>query len=227
MKFVKFDLTRFRRAAALIGVAAGLAVSGSARAAVYTYDFTYNTTTPTCAISGGVRNCYEFQVLPEGTFGNGGDQFNVNVHLSGSATLIVPGSRKSNFFFVDLFDSKWGQGGTQTDIAKGTITPFGFSGPGYPLGAPGIPLTLSNNHFFSSLLGFCCGYHSPNSGWSITGADATLNLQNSDPNPLTFILVGTAVAVPEPATWSLMLAGLAGLGGALRLSRKQAALAAD
>ena len=227
MRAFTCGLTRFRRAAALIGVAAGLAVSGSVGATVYTYDFTYDTTTPTCTMSGGFRSCHEFQLLPEGTFGNGGDQFNVNVHVSGSPTLIVPGSRTSNLFYVALFDSKWNQGGTQIDIAKGTITPFGFSGPGYPLGGPFIPLTVSGNHDYPSFLGFCCGYHEPNSGWSITGAAARLDLQNSDPNPLVFILVGTQVAVPEPATWSLVLTGLAGLGGALRLSRKRASLAAD
>ena len=36
---------------------------------------------------------------------------------------------------------------------------------------------------------------------------------------------GTVVPVPEPATWGLMLLGVAGVGGAMRL-RRQAALSA-
>ncbi len=41
-----------------------------------------------------------------------------------------------------------------------------------------------------------------------------------------FIESGSAVAVPEPAAWALMLAGFAGLGGTLRARRRGVASAA-
>jgi hypothetical protein len=41
-----------------------------------------------------------------------------------------------------------------------------------------------------------------------------------------FIESGSAVAVPEPAAWALLLAGFAGLGGALRARRRTVATAA-
>jgi hypothetical protein len=41
----------------------------------------------------------------------------------------------------------------------------------------------------------------------------------------TFQILGTVAAVPEPANWALMLAGFAGLGGALRRARHRPAAA--
>ena len=39
-------------------------------------------------------------------------------------------------------------------------------------------------------------------------------------------LTASTTAVPEPATWALMLIGIGGLGAALRSSRKSALVAA-
>jgi hypothetical protein len=46
------------------------------------------------------------------------------------------------------------------------------------------------------------------------------------PDSLFLGLVATVSPAPEPATWAMMLTGFTGLGGALRLRRKLAAVAA-
>ncbi len=212
--------------AALLGSLAVMATAAPAAAASYSYNVTFNPAAQTCQTSGGFRSCYNAQLLPQNTFGAAGDQFNVNVAIAGGHPLHVGGGKTQNWFFVDLYDAAWQSGGTQIDSATSTITPFGFSGPGYPLGAPGIPLNLSNNHYYSALVGFCCGYHEPNSGFFLTGGAASLHLNNSDPNPLVFILEGTFTAVPEPSSWTLLLVGVGGLGAALRTRRKPAAVSA-
>ncbi len=50
--------------------------------------------------------------------------------------------------------------------------------------------------------------------------DITINYLGSIGDGDVSFLVGNPLAVPEPATWGLMLAGFAGLGAALRGRRK-------
>ena len=49
---------------------------------------------------------------------------------------------------------------------------------------------------------------------------------NTDNFAIRYLVSGeaTLAGVPEPATWGLMILGLAGIGGALRVSRRKPAL---
>ena len=61
-------------------------------------------------------------------------------------------------------------------------------------------------------------------GFSPTGINSQYLIVNGDPNPVTLLNVGWGVVnVPEPAAWTMLLLGFAGVGGAMRARRRTAA----
>jgi hypothetical protein len=96
-----------------------------------------------------------------------------------------------------------------------------FEGPGYAK-------TLSGAGLFDPVVDFG-GNQSIGRTITYTFAGAGVNKITfaSDSNSFEFdnIRAATAGGVPEPTSWAMMIMGMAGLGGALRRRRPQAALA--
>lgn len=59
-----------------------------------------------------------------------------------------------------------------------------------------------------------------------TGADVSVAFDGAIDSYGGLVTEFSSGAIPEPGTWALMLAGFGGLGGVLRMRRRQAALAA-
>jgi hypothetical protein len=111
----------------------------------------------------------------------------------------------------DLFMSIGGIENSAGDVGFGTndfVLQLRFDGG--DLDKPSLPLCSDP--------GFSCG------GLPTTYASGYTT--TSDPNSLFLGLVATVSPAPEPATWAMMLTGFAGLGAALRMRRKLAAVTA-
>jgi hypothetical protein len=116
----------------------------------------------------------------------------------------------------------------------GSLTGTEFDGIGFYVFVyiKGNWTTLGTSTGDLDYLGANAGFGAPSLTYD-TGSDTTTlevinpNYTDGESAGINFDLIGSS-AVPEPATWGLMLAGFFGLGGALRLARRkgnQAAIA--
>jgi hypothetical protein len=167
-------------------------------------------------------------------------QVGPDVVETGSGTIDLTGltSFGSAFSSPELYPDHGIIGGGPSgmiDLYTGPTGPFSF-GPG----SATFPTTTSGDSVFLEDFGLDIevpqGYVSDaslSSGATFAGttlfklgvtAGTYTWTWNSGAN--SFVLVIPSVAVPEPATWTLALVGLAGLGAALRSHRKSATVPA-
>ncbi len=215
----------FHRVLALFAAAALAAAihPASASATTYSETFAFDPADVTCGAFSGVELCAEAITFATPFTAVVGDKYNIHVTMTGP--LVIPGSTTQDVFVVSLLDSaatKLSPGGPGPYISKSKLIMNGYSGPPAPIGGGG---TVAWDQGYFAVGGFCCGYGTPNAGFSLDGADASITLLTADPNQLVAMAVSYAVGVPEPATWGLMILGFGLAGGALR-RRTRAALAA-
>jgi hypothetical protein len=166
-------------------------------------------------------------------------QVGPDVVATGSGTIDLTGltSFGSSFASPELYPLHGiigvGLSGT-TDLYSGTSGPFSF-GPGsatFPSATSGDSVFLED---FGLDIDVPQGYVSGASlsgSASYTGTIFSLGLTPGtytwtwDSGANSFVLVIPPATVPEPATWTLALVGLAGLGAVLRSHRKAAAVPA-
>jgi hypothetical protein len=121
-----------------------------------------------------------------------GDEYNIQVSFD--RAVHVPGSNVANGASVQIGDANgyFGSGGPGPYTANASIQLTGFSGPATPHNSA---QTNFNVGYFASA-DFGSGYGVPNSGFSFTGANATIDVLNPDPNPLLFVAVGIGAILP-------------------------------
>ena len=211
---------------AAAAIAATFAISAPASAAIYALDLTGSVANAQYGsfVSGGQQ--YNTAVLDVGT-GTGlpftvsaGDEIQVNLTLDGPFT--VPGASGYQFFGVNFVNS----GGANPVFLPSPPAPEATTGTISFSGGTGAALgSLGTNcgNCLTALLGRPSG-----SGFTFTGLYADTFV--GDPTlaaPFTVddVTISYQVnsAVPEPATWAMMLAGLAGLGMVMRWRRARAA----
>ena len=83
----------------------------------------------------------------------------------------------------------------------------------------------NNNGFDQLFINIPIGYANGNTNYVSTGVDNAISIWNNNGfSGVTFATLDTS-AVPEPATWAMMLVGFGGMGAALRSRRKVANIA--
>ncbi len=211
---------------AAAAIAATVAMAAPAGAAVHVLNLTgsVGSATYNSFVSGGQQ--YNTGALDVGT-GTGlpftvaaGDEIQVNLTLDGPFT--VPGASGNQFFGVNFINS----GGANPTFLPSPPEPEATTGTISFSGGTGAALgSLGTNcgNCLTALLG-----RGPAGGFTFTGLYADTFV--GDPTlaaPFTVddVTISYQVnsAVPEPATWAMMLAGLAGVGMVLRSRRSKAA----
>jgi hypothetical protein len=137
---------------------------------------------------------------------------------TGGVTAFIPGKNGQAGFSTLLSPTLY----TFSSATAGGLTTLNFS--------------LANSLFTSPIAGL--SYYGPADGSPVQTFESVVTLRLSQslsysvaggasygPDRLGSVTVGTG-AVPEPATWAMMLVGFGGLGAVLRRRRGQVALAA-
>jgi hypothetical protein len=201
--------------AAILGSLAAAGLAGPTAATTYNETFTFNAADLTCGRFSGEKLCAESVMFSSPVTAVAGDKYNITVVMSRPFT--VPGGSTADLFLVNLLDSTattLNPGAAGADIAKAKLTMTGYSGPAAPISGGG---TTSWDLGYYAVAGFCCGYGTPNGGFTLEGANATITLVSADANPLVGMAVSYLVAtVPEPGGWAMMILGLGMTGGLLR-----------
>jgi hypothetical protein len=224
--------SRFRRTAvAAAGCALGLALTAPAHATIFVLDLTGTVANATYGSFDSMGQHYNTGLLDVGT-GTGlpftvsaGDEVQISLALDGLFT--VPGATGYQFFGVNLIDSSglnpvFLPSPPAPEATTGTVTFSG--GTGAALGAP----STNCGNCLTNLY----GHPGPVGAFNFTGLFADTFV--GDPtlaapftvNDVTISYQVNSAAVPEPATWGLMILGFGGLGAALRRRRTQFAHAA-
>jgi PEP-CTERM motif len=210
----------FKTLSLTVAALTALALSSSAaNAAVYNIDIPFQVSGTPCVAAGNVKTCSRFFLLSNAIASQPGDTFNVDVTYDRRAH--VGGAATESLVFSLLVDSSYptpNRSGPDFNLSTASMT-------GY-IGQAGFFTGPYLQSFRGGFLGSTGFFGSPSTGFSLTGVDYTLNLFTPDPYPIIGVSIGSAVAVPEPATWAMMLAGFAGIGFAARRQRRQAPSAA-
>jgi hypothetical protein len=198
-----------------------LSASG-ASATTYVESVTLTRSQVQCGEFSGEELCTEFFPFAAPRAANVGDIYKIQVAMNHPLTL--PASNSTDIFLVNLIDTAvtaLSPGGPGPYRAKSKLVMDGYSGPAAPIAGGG---TTSWDKGYFAVAGFCCGYGTPNSGFSLTGANAQLTLVTPDPNGLagmavSYAWVSDAPGVPEPGAWALMILGSGMIGWRMRRAR--------
>ena len=188
----------------IAGLLCAAALAGPAGATTYNETFNFNPANLTCGYFANGTNteqlCAESVAFASTRAANAGDIYNVNVTMPG--TLTIPGSSSQNLFLVNLLEPNvtLGPGAAGSDVAKSHMGLSNYSGPAGPITGGGT--TLWNQGYFATA-GFCCGYGEPNSGFSISGASATIQLASGDPHGLASMAVSIDTVLQGAAPQTL------------------------
>jgi hypothetical protein len=222
MKFEKFVAAACSSAALMFG--------GAASATGYFESISADPSSFTCSISNGLQTCGGYTFFqanqPAGAIGhyNGGSGIlSVNpgdvitVDVSYTSTLDVPDSKTISLVYVDLFAlnaaGKFAYLPNKTANVSSVLV--NYSGPSNPyFSYQSANYSASAGHYF--------GAGNPG-GFSIDGIDSTFGLVQATSDYIILAAYGYQAAVPEPATWAMMLFGFGSLGMALRRRRRSAA----
>lgn len=181
-------------------------VASNATATVYTYDLAVDNAAATCGVSGDVRYCENFYAVTPAS-DNVGDQYKFNITFD--QREYVPGSATNSSLFVGFYDSMASYNAVHHDASESqTSSVVGYLGP------PGLITSFS--YAYDGYYGVVGFFTSPNPGFSVTGLNSTVDVLTQDPFPLGGLVVAWQATIPEPATWAMMLTGLALVGATLR-----------
>lgn len=181
--------------------ACGLVVAGGALAArpasTATYSETLNVSASDfrCGYFNGSQACYTGRGLTGGPrAGAAGDVYNIDVTFD--QRLYVPGSSRANIVNVSVVDTSAVLGAAAPGplLTRGTLLMDGYIGPDNPLEGP---FDLNSNFSHPASGGFCCGYGVPNEGFSLTGADATIEILAPGDKLLSAVVAGFEVYLGE------------------------------
>ena len=198
--------------AAVLAVAC-LGATG-ASATTYSIDFPWAKDASVCNKFGSLQLCSQTLIFGSPLSVKAGDEF--DIHLDLGFVGHIQGSMTFSDAYAAVFDSKTKPGGGPgPHMALSTLVMNGYSGPANPLAGP----TVYSRDTYLALGGFA----GPNPGFFLTGADVVIKVLNDDPNPVTGLALGSAVGVPEPGTWAMMILGFGVMGGVLRRRRTAAA----
>ena len=195
-----------------------------AGATSYVYSATEDPTTATC-VSGNCFIVTEFWGPSGGPTLNAGDTVTLDVTFT--SPFIVGGANEQSAIFGAVLDTNYFNcaqslpscGPLTSDSATSTETLAGYIGPAINNG----PNTFPAPGFYTAY-SFVDG---PNSGFSVTGFDATFNINNSDPSSIYAIAVESQLTnVPEPGTLGMLLLGIALMFGMRKRFRSGAGQAA-
>lgn len=188
----------FDRVKKLVAIFGGISLSviaapGAVQAADYVDSIVIKTSSIRCGYFVDTQACYGFVPFSSSRPGVTGDTFSVHVALEDR--LYVPGSETSNLFNVQAVDGTavLGGGAPGPFVGAGQMTMLGYLGPALPLADTYI---LNSNFGYGAAGGFCCGYGAPNAGFSLTGADVSIEVLTDETRPLVGYVAGYTVALP-------------------------------
>jgi hypothetical protein len=140
---------------------------------------------------------------------------------SGTPLLFLIDATDTPTYGQDFLSYQNTQVGISAEIDSAGVTAIGFSYGSY-LPTGDAVLTLSTGDSFTitptSVASFI--------GFTSTARITSLTVDYPDSYAFDLLGVSSTTPVPEPATWTMMLVGFGGLGGALRARRRGHAAAA-
>jgi PEP-CTERM motif len=205
----------------------------AATAATYTETLSVNPSSLVCQTVGAQLTCLGTETFSDST-GSGpftlvaGQSALVNVDYT--SKLTVPRSMVESIALVGLFDATDASTAAPYTEDSGGSTLVGYSSPDSEALSDGLNV-ISPNGTYTNVIGFLApSFGAPTAGFSFNSIDSTFAMSNPaghllDPNEITGAVFGYqyVLALPEPATWTMMLLGVGAIGGALRINRRKGA----
>jgi len=223
----------FSRILTLAGLALTPVLAASAAsAAAYVENISANPASLTCVTASGHETCsgYASLYLPAdpgatGTWLGGSgvvilhDNDTMTINLSYTSPLHVPNSAVESAAYVTLYDWNGIVSSQPTGGSTTTSTLANYVGPA----SPGTSYSSIN---YTAAGGYGPGLGGSQGPFSITGMNSVITITHGDPYEIISVAYGYQFAVPELATWSLIIVGIGAAGGMLRARRRAGIVAA-